>query len=55
MSFLPLIVRSMGSRSATWVFVLAVPPLIAMLSQPLWGVWSDSRAAGVRFVACRGA
>jgi MFS transporter, ACS family, tartrate transporter len=39
--FLPLIVRSMGFSVGHMGFVLAVPPLLAMLSQPLWGVWSD--------------
>ena len=40
-SFLPLIVRSMGFSVGHLGFVLAVPPLLAMLLQPLWGVWSD--------------
>jgi ACS family tartrate transporter-like MFS transporter len=40
-SFLPLIVRSMGFSVGHVGFVLAVPHLLAMLSQPLWGVWSD--------------
>ena len=40
-SFLPLIVRSMGFAVGHVGFVLAVPPLLAMLSQPLWGLWSD--------------
>jgi ACS family tartrate transporter-like MFS transporter len=40
-SFLPLIVRKMGFSVGHVGFVLAVPPLLAMLSQPLWGLWSD--------------
>lgn len=40
-SFLPLIVRSMGFSVGHLGFVLAVPPLLAMFLQPLWGVWSD--------------
>ena len=40
-SFLPLIVRSMGFSVGHLGFILAVPPLLAMLSQPLWGLWSD--------------
>ena len=40
-SFLPLIIRSMGFSIGHVGFVLAVPPLLAMLSQPLWGAWSD--------------
>jgi ACS family tartrate transporter-like MFS transporter len=40
-SFLPLIVRGMGFSVGHVGFVLAVPPLLAMLSQPLWGLWSD--------------
>ena len=40
-SFLPLIVRSMGFSVGHVGFVLAVPPLLAMLAQPLWGIWSD--------------
>jgi ACS family tartrate transporter-like MFS transporter len=40
-SFLPLIVRSMGFSVGHLGFVLAVPPLLAMLSQPFWGIWSD--------------
>jgi MFS transporter, ACS family, tartrate transporter len=40
-SFLPLIVRSMGFSVGHMGLVLAVPSLLAMLSQPLWGIWSD--------------
>ena len=40
-SFLPLIIRTMGFSVGHVGFVLAVPPLLAMLLQPLWGVWSD--------------
>ena len=40
-SFLPLIVRSMGFSVGHVGFVLALPPLLGMLSQPLWGAWSD--------------
>jgi ACS family tartrate transporter-like MFS transporter len=40
-SFLPLIVRSMGFSVGHLGFVLAIPPLLGMLSQPLWGAWSD--------------
>jgi MFS transporter, ACS family, tartrate transporter len=40
-SFLPLIVRRMGFSVGHVGFILAVPPLLAMLSQPLWGLWSD--------------
>lgn len=40
-SFLPLIVRSMGFSVGHVGFVLAVPPLLGMLLQPLWGAWSD--------------
>ena len=40
-SFLPLIIRKMGFSVGHVGFVLAVPPLLAMLSQPLWGLWSD--------------
>jgi MFS transporter, ACS family, tartrate transporter len=40
-SFLPLIIRSMGVSVAHVGFIVAVPNLLVMLSQPLWGVWSD--------------
>jgi ACS family tartrate transporter-like MFS transporter len=40
-SFLPLIVRSMGFSVGQLGFVLAVVHLLAAVSQPLWGVWSD--------------
>jgi len=40
-SFLPLIVRSMGFSVGQVGFVLAVPHLVAIVSQPLWGFWSD--------------
>ena len=40
-SFMPLIVKSMGFSVGHLGFILAVPPLLAMLCQPLWGVWSD--------------
>lgn len=40
-SFLPLIVRSMGFSVGYLGFVLAIPPLLGMLAQPLWGAWSD--------------
>jgi MFS transporter, ACS family, tartrate transporter len=40
-SFLPLIIRSMGFSVGHVGFVLALPPLLGMLSQPLWGAWSD--------------
>ena len=40
-SFLPLIVRSMGFSVGLLGFVLAVPPLLSMICQPLWGFWSD--------------
>ena len=40
-SFLPLIVRSMGFSVGQVGFVLAVPALLGMLLQPLWGAWSD--------------
>ena len=40
-SFLPLIIRSMGVSVAHVGFIIAVPNLLTMLAQPLWGVWSD--------------
>jgi ACS family tartrate transporter-like MFS transporter len=40
-SFLPLIIRSMGFSVGHVGFVLALPFLLGMLSQPLWGAWSD--------------
>jgi ACS family tartrate transporter-like MFS transporter len=40
-SFLPLIVRSMGFSVAHVGWLLAIPPLLGMICQPLWGVWSD--------------
>jgi len=40
-SFLPLIVRSMGVSVGHVGLIIAVPNLLVMLSQPLWGVWSD--------------
>jgi MFS transporter, ACS family, tartrate transporter len=40
-SFLPLVVRSMGFSVSHTGWVLAIPPLLGMLCQPLWGVWSD--------------
>ena len=40
-SFMPLIVKSMGFSVGHLGFVLAVPPLLVMLCQPLWGIWSD--------------
>lgn len=40
-SFLPLIVNSMGFSVEVMGFILAIPPLLAMLCQPLWGLWSD--------------
>ncbi|HEY6927487.1 MAG TPA: MFS transporter [Steroidobacteraceae bacterium] len=40
-SFLPLIVRSMGVSVAHVGFIVAIPYILVMLSQPLWGAWSD--------------
>jgi ACS family tartrate transporter-like MFS transporter len=40
-SFQPLIIRSMGFSVGHLGFVLAVPALLAALSQPLWGIWTD--------------
>ena len=40
-SFLPLIIRSMGFSIGHVGLVLAIPPLLGMILQPLWGVWSD--------------
>lgn len=40
-SFLPLIIRSMGFSIGHLGFALALPPLVGMLAQPLWGAWSD--------------
>ena len=40
-SFQPLIVKSMGFSVGQLGFVLAVPALLAGLSQPLWGIWTD--------------
>jgi len=41
LSFLPLIVRSMGVSVAHVGFIIAIPNVLVMLSQPLWGAWSD--------------
>ena len=40
-SFLPLIVRSMGVSVTHVGFMVAIPSVLVMLSQPLWGAWSD--------------
>jgi ACS family tartrate transporter-like MFS transporter len=53
-SFLPLVIHSMGFSVGHVGFVVAVPALLAMLSQPLWGVWTDraQRPEIVVVVAC---
>lgn len=39
--FMPLVVKSMGFSIGQLGFVLAVPHLLTLLTQPLWGFWSD--------------
>ena len=52
-SFLPLVVRSMGFSVSHTGWVLAIPPLLGMLLQPVWGAWSD-RAQRREFVVVTG-
>jgi ACS family tartrate transporter-like MFS transporter len=39
--FLPLVIRSMGFTTRLTGVVAALPALVAALSLPLWGLWSD--------------
>jgi len=40
-TFLPLVIRSMGFSVGHTGLVAVLPALVAMLSVPLWGVWTD--------------
>lgn len=54
LSFLPLIIRSMGFSVGATGWVTAVPSIVAAVLLPIWGIWADrarSREAVVA-VAC---